>query len=167
MRMKLLLCCTLLLGWAVAAHAQTACPPGLIPYAAGAGGGVAACGPDPSSSQQQQQFSRPPLWADRWGAVASAPQGKPSFGAALDMPSERSAKKKALLACQASGSECKIAMTYHNQCIAIVAGEEGWTPAVGPTTDVALNISLERCKADGSSKCRTYYTACSYPVRIQ
>lgn len=158
--------CALWLCWSATAHAQTACPPGLIPYAAGAGGGVAVCGPAPTDNQQPMQ--RPPLWADRWGAVAAeAPGSPPAFGSAVNMASKRAAETAALADCQARGTKCQVALIYHNQCVAIVGGEKGWTPFGGPTIEIATQKSMNQCRADGSTQCKLDYSACSYPERIQ
>lgn len=151
----------------VTAHAQTACPPGLVPYAAGAGGGVATCGPAPTNNQQPMQ--RPPLWADRWGAVAvGTPGGTPAFGASTNMSSRSKANRAALAECGAQpGAKCRIDATYHNQCVALVVGDKISASYNAPTAETATQKSMEFCKAHGNTQCRLYYSACSYPERIQ
>lgn len=160
-------CCVLWLGWTAAAHAQTACPPGLIPYATGQGGGVAACGPDPSYNQQSQQpMSRPPRWADQWGALASD-DAAGILGVSKDMPTKRSAEDAAMAECKAKGgTKCRNIANYQNECAAMVVGHAGYRIFFGKTTENAIASGMKTCNAENSG-CHVYYSACSDPIRIQ
>lgn len=164
---KLLCIALLCAGWSATARAQIGnCPAGAIPN--GDQRSPGACVPDPSyNPQSQQPLTPPPAWSNRWGAVAYSSNGTPAFGESRNMQSERSARQKALSTCEAYGAKCVISGTYRNQCIAIVAGEKTWKPETGPTIEVATQKSMDKCRANGNSECHTYYTACSYPVRIQ
>lgn len=145
-------------------HAQTACPPGTVPY--GTGQGQNACGPDNSQQPAHQQPS-PPQWANRWGAIATDGPGG-SFGASTNMPTQDRANKAALADCQAKkgSSTCEIEIAYANQCAAMVAGDVGYNTKGGLTIDLAIGAAMKVCSA-ADTHCYAYYSACSLPVRIR
>jgi hypothetical protein len=153
-----------------AIHAQTACPPGLIPYGAG------VCGPDQGQnqgSQRQIPMAPPVTWADTWGAIAlyipeSGANPKGVLGAATLQPSETAAKQFALQDCQAKGGlDCKIKFVYRNECAAMVAGIPYYNMADGQTTQAAVARGMKTCTEGGSTNCHVYYSACSLPQVIQ
>ena len=145
-------------------HAQAACPPGMIPYSTG--NDVSSCGPDNSQEQQQRQ-PPPPRWVDQWGAIATyEPNG--SLGTATNMPSQNQAEQAALTDCQSKhNSVCKIQLTYHNQCAAMVVSDKGYNTGSAATVDEAIRTGMKICKDSGDPNCHVYYSACSLPVRIQ
>ena len=158
----------LLIIWVTTAHAQVGvCPAGTIPN--GTQTSAMECAPDPDYQAEQQPAPPPPVWVDRWGAVADADDPPSAFGASTDMPSEASAKNLALLNCEATpGAHCRILLAYRSQCVAVTAGDK--IPAIvygAPTVQEAKRLSMNRCTADGNHECIPYYSACSYPVRIQ
>lgn len=162
---KMMLGCVLLLGWSAFAHAQQPTVD-CVPIQ---GQGWQGCAPMNNPQQTQQPMSPPPVWADRWGAIASAvPPSPPAFGASANMPSEESARADALAKCEATPSaKCGVEVTYHNQCFAETWGEKTPVSDTAATLDEAIKLSMAYCKAQGNTQCIPYYSACSYPVRVQ
>ena len=155
-----------LMSWCALAHAQTPTV-NCVPIQ---GQGWQGCAPTGNNQPQvQQSIQPPPRWADRWGAIAGGIPGAPrAFGASVNMSSERAAKAVAMADCQSvAGTKCQIALVYHNQCVAVVNGEKTWGANGSATKDEAIQAGIKICKADGNSQCHVYYSACSYPVRIQ
>jgi hypothetical protein len=163
---------SLLLSATGVVHAQTACPPGLIPYGAG------VCGPDQGQNQNQGaqpeiSLAPPVKWADTWGAIALyIPQGganpKGVLGAATLQHSESAAKQFALQDCQAKGGlDCKIKFVYRNECAAMVAGLPQYNMADGETPQAAVAKGMKTCTEGGNTNCHVYYYACSLPQVVQ
>ncbi|MDR6885996.1 hypothetical protein J2X67_000486 [Variovorax sp. 3319] len=70
--------------------------------------------------------------------------------------------------CQSKGGvNCKIDITYDNQCAAIVVGDGAYNVGNASTVDQAVASGVKTCRGGGFTNCRSYYTACSLPVRIQ
>lgn len=155
-----------LMSWCVVTHAQIPTVD-CVPIQ---GQGWQGCAPTGNNNQQSQQpTAPPPRWADRWGAIASAiPPSPPAFGASANMPSEEAAKAAALAKCEATpNAECGVETTYHNQCFAETWGEKTPVSDTAATLDEAIKLSMAYCKAQGNLQCIPYYSACSYPVRVQ
>lgn len=150
------------------AWAQTACPPGMIPY------GVGVCGYDDSRQQQQQQQqnyqssqSRPVIWVDHWGAIATA-EAQGVIGVATNRTNEADAVQFALFDCRSNGGvNCRVGLSYRNQCIAMVGAHLGYGMDVGPTPATASDKSLKKCTDGGFTNCHVIYTDCSLPDQIQ
>lgn len=64
------------------------------------------------------------------------------------------------------GLNCSVAMTYSNQCIAMVVGDSKLVIDGGNTEERAIQKSMDTCGAE-SANCHVYYSACSPPQRIQ
>lgn len=165
MSVKVLFIFAVLIGWCALSRSQTPAVD-CVPIQ---GQGWQGCAPAGNNRSTQQTMPAPERWADRWGAVAGGlPGAPPAFGASANMPNERAAKDAALADCQSSsGTKCQIALVYHNQCVAVVNGEKTWSANGSAYENDAIQIGMKRCRADGNSKCNIYYSACSYPVRIQ
>lgn len=165
MPVKMLFAFAGIMSWCVLAHAQTP----TVDCVPVQGQGWQGCAPIGNSQQPQQREPPPPRWADRWGAIASAnPGSPPAFGASNNRPSEDSAKKSALADCRATpNAKCSVETTYHNQCFAEVWGEKTPVSSTGGSLAAAIKASMEYCRAKGNTQCKLYYSACSYPVRIQ
>ena len=126
------------------------------------GDGVPYC----SQSAQPTKTSSAPQWAVRWGAVA---YGGGGFGTAKDMVSLAKAKKVALRACRDSGGgkNCKIALSYSDQCVAYAMGDEYLGGiARSPMPEEADAMAIDSC-AESTTNCKVTYSACSLPVRIK
>lgn len=145
------------------AYAQTACPPGMIPY------GTGVCGYDPSQQQQPAQLQpQPPSqqWQDHWGAIATDIANR-SIGTSTNKLSQKSAEEMAIADCQSKGgTNCEIEIAYRNECSALAAGDTGHNAKAGFTVAAAMQSAMKVCSASDKN-CEVYYTACSLPVRIQ
>ncbi|WBK02402.1 DUF4189 domain-containing protein [Methylocystis parvus] len=96
----------------------------------------------------------------RWGAIALGGNG---FGATRGRPDEASATSGALRQCEESGGagECRIRLTYRNQCAAYVAGEDRQVGvAYAGTIKKAGKLALRSC-SEAAKNCRIHYAACS------
>lgn len=133
-----------------------ACPPG-IP--AGAPGCVP---PDVYNSQ----FGTPQpkvikqQWADRWGAIAGD-NVKGILGAVTGKKNKRSAEKAALKECHYKGGKnCRIELSYYNQCAAMIVGNTGFGFNNAASEERAKEIGMQKCQASDSN-CKVFYSACS------
>ncbi|HHV7522083.1 TPA: DUF4189 domain-containing protein [Burkholderia orbicola] len=149
------------------AQAQTACPPGMVPY--GTAQDQSVCGADPNAQQQYPgQSSAPSVrWASSWQALATdTPKG--ILGTSKDQPDRALAEVAALRDCRLKGgTDCTLQISYGNGCVAMVVGDRAMNMNGGITDDDAAQKGLEMCRAAGDSNCRVYYSACSLPQRIQ
>lgn len=148
-----------------AIHAQsvTACPPGMVPYGAG------VCGDDQSDQPAQQQAPQAPAmrWLPAYGAIAlDVPMG--FLGSVTNLPSQSQANVAALQDCRAKGgTDCHLALSYGNECAAMVISDPGFNVTPGETLDIAQKKAMKECTDGGRKNCRVYYTACSLPKRLQ
>lgn len=143
------------------AWAQTACPSGVA-------SGSAQCGP--STMTEPASTSAPPVpqsrWADSWGGMASDVKSGIS-GIVTDFPSKRRAKRAAIEECKIrGGEECVVAITYKNQCLAVVDGNKSYIVS-SPTIERAINLAMHDCVQGGGNNCHVYYSGCSLAKRIQ
>ena len=142
------------------AHAEGNCPPGQYPVG---GQGWQGCNPIPGYENQQPA----PRWERRWGAIATDGTND-ALGVATDRRSEREASQMAMQDCRSKGGvNCKIDITYDNQCAAVVVGGGGYNVSNAATVNKAVASGVKACESEGRSNCRAYYTACSLPVRVQ
>lgn len=149
-------------------HAEGNCPPGQYPIGASQGqAGPQGCAPIPGYNQQQQMRPPPPpVWADRYGAIAIAPS--PFIpGASYNEPSRSDAEQAARSECQSYGGvNCKVEISYGNECVALAIGKIGHNAKAGPTIESATQSAMKVCNA-ADTDCFTAYTACSPAVRIR
>lgn len=124
--------------------------------------GCAPMGPQ----QGATQAPRSPQWMNQWGAIASYTPGG-ILGVVTNMPSRALAKQLAMADCknQGGGNKCKLEITYHDQCVALVLGDNVYNTTSALTIDQAAQSGIERC-GKKSLNCHVYYSACSLPVRI-
>lgn len=163
-----------MLYWPSNIAAQTfVCPSGPGPGeiqvgATGGSGGIAVipiCASDGSedSSAEDNPDTNGPEWETRWGAIARGKAG--GWGAVSDMLSEQSAAKAALSQCKSTAdtkdAECKISITYYNQCAVYVWGSSGGVSSSAVDVATAGKQAMERC-SETSSDCEILYSACSY-----
>lgn len=164
MPIKLLFLVTILMGWGALAHAQTPTVD-CVPIQ---GQGWQGCAPTGNNQQSQLPMAPPARWADRWGATAVGTPDSPGFGAAANMPSEHAARESALAKCQAKGStKCTVQTVYRNQCVALIAGNATTETSKAENLDIASHLAMKRCSDRGDTQCHVFYSACSYPLRIQ
>lgn len=149
------------------AHAEDGCPPGMVPEG---GPGVSSCRPipgyDQSSGQSQQSAIR---WASRWGAIVIDDGAtNVGLGVATGMSSKQKAEDTALIDCRTKGgSDCKISLTYSNQCAVLIAGIHYARGQAASTINEASALGLKECNAAGVPGCVVYYSACSAAERVQ
>ncbi|WP_414675113.1 DUF4189 domain-containing protein [Luteibacter sp.] len=108
----------------------------------------------------------PPRWADSWGAIVLDAKGG-AKGVATDKESKGEAVRDAMAECQATGAKnCKVELTYYNQCAAVAWGDQSFGIANNPSIEGASSAANTACKRGGTG-CRTVYTACSVARRIR
>lgn len=112
-------------------HAEDGCAPGMIPEGAQ---GVSSCRPIPNHVQSQGH------WVDEWGAIATDPL-RHSAGVVVNEPSEKEAAQTAIANCQSNdGLQCKVEMTYVNECAAVIVGATGHNVGRADTIDHAVQL---------------------------
>ncbi|MBV6851749.1 DUF4189 domain-containing protein [Xanthomonas axonopodis pv. cajani] len=158
-----------------AAKAEQGCPPGQYPIG---GQGVAACAPIPQGNSEQTAPAPRPLgkWIKTWGAIAIGTfNDTPYYGVPTGRLSKSEASEDALKLCAKKGPvNCKITLTYFNQCAAIAepqtsSGEidlRGNVVSVGKeSVEAAENYANEECRKDnGGAQCKVIYKKCSEPI---
>lgn len=139
-------------------HAEGGCPPGMVPEG---GQGVSSCRPIPGYGQPQGH------WVSQWGAIATDAANH-SAGSSFNQLSQEQAEQSAIDSCTSNGGlQCKIDITYVNQCVAMVAGSTGYNTDRADTIDHAVQIGMKTCTSAGSANCHAYYTSCSLPKWVQ
>lgn len=138
--------------------------------ATGVGTGGQCIPPDALPGADQDQQAQPAesqaVWATRWGAVAyDSVSG--AEGHITAQTSKSRAKNMVLSLCaQHGGKNCKILVSYYNQCVALAqvpgGGDLGYAREVN--SEKAKQIAIKQC---GHDTCRVVYSACSLPVRVQ
>lgn len=125
---------------------------------------------DPRSPYYNSGNNAPPAEAsarylNRWGAIATGKNA--TLGTAVDMASERDAKRVALKDCQDKGGvQCKLEIAYHNQCATLVTGDAVFNTSSAATAEEAAEMGIAKCQ-EADVNCRVYYSECSLPVREQ
>jgi hypothetical protein len=138
------------------------------------GNGVPSAGnpgcipPNQSNSPYYQggdsSVAPPAIWETRWGAIAQD-QKTGRLGTSSKRRSESQSEKSALADC--GSSNCKIIITYGNQCAVIVSGDNNSGIVKDPKLEIAKNKAMDICNNKSGSSCKTIYTDCSMPVRVQ
>jgi hypothetical protein len=120
------------------------------------------------NGQTAQPAQPPVVWASRYGAVAyDSVSG--AEGHITDQSSKSQAESTVLSFCsQHGGTNCKVLVSYYNQCAAIAqvsgGGQMGTGRALHPQQ--AEQLAMDACQK-GASNCKIVYSACSLPVRVQ
>lgn len=123
-----------------------------------------ASGSTCSNSSPQQPITQQVNWASRWGAIAIS-YGAGHSGSAAGQESSHDAKHLALRNCNVNGTtDCKVALTYRDQCAALAWGGGFSAPASAATIEEASLLALHSC---GAGECKIVYSECSLPERIQ
>lgn len=157
----------LLLSTSGFAYAEHGCQDGYIPVYQG---GQQVCIADYNLPSWNNRDSRPAVlsasrWADRWGAIATGSGAK--LGAVVNMTSEKKAKNEAIKECKKNGgTDCKLDLSYHNQCAVLITGDRIYNTAHAATIDEAATLGIAACKKEDVN-CRVYYSSCSLAERIQ
>lgn len=153
----------LLLGGASAANAQTACPQGVAP-------GSPACGPSGGGWVAPPPSAPTQRWKLTWGAFASDP-AQSVIGTSTGQFSRRAASKAAMAKCASlGGRNCKVTLTYENQCAVVAEPVEDLQPMAsiqgsGPSVEEASMPVLEACaRGNNGHQCKIVYSNCTGPV---
>jgi Domain of unknown function (DUF4189) len=127
------------------------------------------CTPMYNTPPGQDAIPRPnspnpnPKWLFRWGAIA-IDDAKGKFGGVDDISDPRKAKKAAIKLCKRNGgTQCKIAVEYHNQCGTLVWGADRYVAFRGSVPDEITKSGIESCSKI-TTNCQIYYLGCSYAV---
>jgi hypothetical protein len=143
------------------AVAEGGCPPGMYPPNPA---NTSVCYPFPES-QQPAPVEQPPAprghWETRWGAIA-IDNIKGRLGGVTGHKSKSSATKAAMAECyvQGGGKDCKVKLTYYNQCAAVAWGEESYVAAGRDLLEEANRFATESC-GKATPNCQVVYNACS------
>lgn len=128
---------------------------------------------DPNSPQYNTVYlpflanAAPPQerWADRWGAFVLSSNGM--SGGIQDAPNKRQAEKAALTECREKGGEnCRVSLSYYNQCGAVASGGGHTGSSSAPTEREAVENAIATCEKAGGSNCQLYFMGCSLPARV-
>jgi hypothetical protein len=148
------------------------CPEGYFEVGGG-NAGFTGCAPiynsDLSSSGPTYSPSPPnpgPRWQFRWGAIAvDGLKGK--FAGADGFTTPSKAKKAAIKRCKKNGGKsCETIIEYHNQCGALVWGDNQYAGFYGALIDEVTSRAMKSCNSL-TLNCKIYYTGCSYPVEVE
>ena len=149
-------------------HAEGGCPPGQIPAS---GTNINSCVPIPPgyyNNQQgvQQPPPHPPVWADRYGAIA-VDLVPLTPGSSYNESSRSAAEQAAIDSCHTNGGvNCEVEISYGNECVALVIGKNRHNAKAGATIADATESAMKQCNSNDTG-CFVYYTACSPAVRIR
>ncbi|WP_448099460.1 DUF4189 domain-containing protein [Luteibacter yeojuensis] len=118
------------------------------------------------SPERSSPAPTPAVWADSWGAIVlDAKHG--AKGTSTNQTSKNDAVRSAMAECQATGAtNCKVELTYYNQCAAVAWGDQTFGIASNPTIEGASHAAVASCSESGTG-CRTVYTSCSQARRVQ
>jgi hypothetical protein len=125
--------------------------------------------PLPCNQQQQAPQQAAPqqpqaVWADRWGAIVvgediadiSTSSGRLSQSQAIDTT---------MAGCASHGAKnCKLELSYHNQCAAVAWGTHQHGTAGAPTESLAQSDAMKYC---GEASCKIVYSGCSLAERVR
>jgi hypothetical protein len=93
------------------------------------------------------------------------------MGASVNQPSKAAAEKAAIADCQSpsggGGPDCHVEFTYHDQCVAMVAGDTTHNESSAATLAEATKSAMKTCNESGGTHCIVDYISCSLPVRVQ
>ena len=144
--------------WSTLALAEGGCPEGQFPQQYGTTMGCTTM-----NAGGNQPVA--PVWADRWGAIAS--DGNGIYGIVTDKASRRKAQKSAIEECKKrGGGSCAVRRDFYNQCAAVTSGTTAVATANAPTEDEAIKIGKEICIKNGDNNCQVYWSGCSTAVRV-
>lgn len=149
-----------LLGSIISATAvgQTRCPIGVQ-------AGNIQCIPDDPQAEVNAAPRPTGEWIKTWGAIASSENG--DIGSSTGKFSKKDAEAEAMKICADFGnSDCKVNMTYKNQCVAVVQAAKGRTGGkiiTAETADIAKRTALQECQEDSGAQCFVRGTDCTEP----
>ena len=149
------------------AVAENGCPYGESPIGPRSEANPLGCVIDHDLNRPQVQPEQPPAprghWETRWGAIAiDSVKGK--LGGAINHRSKQAAEKAALTKCYSRGGggnkDCKLHLTYYNQCAAVAWGDNKYSGSGRDVLEEANQDAMQRC-SKASASCMLVYNACS------
>ncbi|MCD5970621.1 DUF4189 domain-containing protein [Pseudomonas quasicaspiana] len=152
--------CVFLFGSIISTTAmgQTRCPIGVQ-------AGNVQCIPDDPQAEVNAAPRPTGEWIKTWGAIASSDSG--DIGSSTGKFSKKDAEAEAIKICADFGnSDCKVNMTYKNQCVAVVQAAKGRTGGkiiTAETADIAKRTALQECQEDSGAQCFVRGTDCTEP----
>lgn len=148
----------LLLLWSTAANSYYQCPVGVAGPDAPNTSGLACYWVDNAAATPQAPAAQ---WRSRYGAIAVA---SGAFGTANKESSYEKAEKKAMKQCKAKGGkDCRVALSFGNQCAAMAWGDTVTSSEPGADIPQAEAQALKSC-GERTQNCKNYYSACSNAV---
>ncbi|WP_267118790.1 DUF4189 domain-containing protein [Xanthomonas sacchari] len=155
--MKYILTASLAMLFAVGnARAENGCPPGQLPSMAN--GAITSCTPAPAGYYQQQAPQSQPSgkWITTWGAIAMGSiDATTNYGVTTGKLSKAEAEADALRRCSVHGEkDCQIALSYHNQCAAIVEPHTNGLPLDAGRVSFAHAVSIPEAMKIAQADCR-------------
>lgn len=161
-------------GYMGTAAAEGRCPAGMYPID---GMGWAGCAPIPGYVQPAPGAAStappPPRWLPTWGALAmDSERGR--VGQSVGEFNEADALARAIESCVSiGGRDCRELITYVNECVAVavpVVNDKTTAGTVlafrGKGIEAVRAAAVDRCKRKGNAECRTVYSACVEPFRV-
>lgn len=120
----------------------------------------------PNSPNYQGDIPPPPIWADRWGAIAFD-KNTGIYGTSKEMANKRASEEAAIHACRQNGGEaCRIHLSYYNQCGVIAWGETFATTASAGSIKEASERAIRNCNEE-TYGCGIVYSDCSMAKKVQ
>lgn len=108
-----------------------------------------------------------PRWKKTWGAMAlDNSSAEIKAGAVAGADSKRIAEKEAVSKCKENGggSECKVFISYYNQCMAFVSGDWRHNASSAATIELAAKNAMAVCEKV-TVNCEVIYTECTAPYQ--
>jgi hypothetical protein len=98
-----------------------------------------------------------------WVGLAISNEAHPRAGISWGAPAQSTASKLALDNClKDGGSNCKVRMLLHNQCVAFAASPNGmWGAYNNVSRQVAESNSLRKCQESNGTNCKVLLSKCS------
>jgi hypothetical protein len=164
MKTKLFLLVCLLIPSYVAV-AEGGCPSGESPIGPRSDANPLGCIIDHDLNRPQAQPEQPQAprghWETRWGVIVTD-NVKGKLAGVTNHPSKSSATKAAMAECyaQGGGKDCKVSLTYYNQCAAVAWGEEAYSTRGRDLLEEANRSAMEGCNKS-TTNCKIVYNACS------
>ena len=122
--------------------------------------------PDYNPGNVSAPSSPPPVWQDKWGAIA-LDKDAGDAGTITDRDSKATAVHDAMSDCRARGATgCKVVLTYYNQCAAVAWSDDSYGASTDKTIEASESGALSACSKSGTG-CKIVYSACSLPQRIR
>jgi hypothetical protein len=115
-------------------------------------------------SNQQPAAPQPTgYWQKTWGAIATSETGG-VLGTAVGEADKAQAEQVAMRDCVTKGGGgCRVDLSYHNQCAAVVLGADFLRLYGAGSIEKASERGLQECNSEHGN-CRVYYSACTEPI---